>query len=574
MTNALLLDRLTGMYRGSVSRVDDPEGRSRIRARVPSVLGYAESAWALPQVPFTEPGTLPRVGDPVWITFEGGDPAKPIWVGTWLRSVLGTGGGGGATLGSAAPLALGTAAAGTSLFASREDHVHPFTGLFKVYNVLDYGAVGDGVTDDYAAITACINASTLGSLVIFPGRANSYMTSQTIVLRPGRSYVGAHRIWSVIKATNGSNLDAVLASEAWMGTTATTGDNPTFVSNLGINANRANQSSGAGHGVALLTFWDDLQYVEVQNCLGNGIHYSATRRDGTEITGSSVEHHLFRCVVRNVNGYGIRVYDPTPSAQTITDGWLNDCVVQNVGFDGIRVDSSAGWRVEGCHLYGLPQHGIHMGRADSTRVEGNYIETWGTSATPGTYAAIAMGDGTTTFIGSPNPSVVANNTAYYGSGAAGGTTIYGILTGTSNGATAILSLVANTLYSNGFFTGIRLVNQGSTSTTYVRTAGNNVQGWATRISAAVASGVMQVSGDLFPVALATTATDGFARLPSMAGVPSGVPSTAEGIPIVVDSTNKRIDAYIGGGWVSFQHIEVASAAPSSPVVGDLWVDTS
>lgn len=52
--------------------------------------------------------------------------------------------------------------------------------------------------------------------------------------------------------------------------------------------------------------------------------------------------------------------------------------------------------------------------------------------------------------------------------------------------------------------------------------------------------------------LATTATGGFAGLPSCAGAPTGVPASIPTgqIPMVIDSTNSRIYAYIGGAWKS------------------------
>lgn len=64
-----------------------------------------------------------------------------------------------------------------------------------------------------------------------------------------------------------------------------------------------------------------------------------------------------------------------------------------------------------------------------------------------------------------------------------------------------------------------------------------------------------VSGDVNTVlsdgALATTATDGFVYFPSMAGVPSGVPTGYTGtIPLVIDSTNSRLYGRIGGSWVN------------------------
>ncbi len=79
--------RFWGKYRGVVRDVADPEQMGRIRARVPSVLGETELPWALPCVPFAGDThglvLLPVEGDGVWIEFEGGDPALPVWTGCW-----------------------------------------------------------------------------------------------------------------------------------------------------------------------------------------------------------------------------------------------------------------------------------------------------------------------------------------------------------------------------------------------------------------------------------------------------------------------------------------------------------
>src|SRR5258705_532852 len=67
-----------------------------------------------------------------------------------------------------------------------------------VFNVKDYGALGDGVADDTAEITAAIAASTFGGIVYFP--PGTYMVSSTIELLSGRTYQGAGRESSIIKA--------------------------------------------------------------------------------------------------------------------------------------------------------------------------------------------------------------------------------------------------------------------------------------------------------------------------------------------------------------------------------------
>lgn len=80
-----------GKYRGVVSDIQDPLQIGRIRARVPDVMGTAESGWAMPCFPFGGAGmgffALPKVNAGVWIEFEHGDPDYPIWVGAWYGSV-------------------------------------------------------------------------------------------------------------------------------------------------------------------------------------------------------------------------------------------------------------------------------------------------------------------------------------------------------------------------------------------------------------------------------------------------------------------------------------------------------
>ena len=78
-----------GKYAGIVTDTDDPKGIGRLRARVPEVFGEEEACgWALPCAPWGGGFNrgffaLPEVGDTAWIEFEAGDPARPIWSGTF-----------------------------------------------------------------------------------------------------------------------------------------------------------------------------------------------------------------------------------------------------------------------------------------------------------------------------------------------------------------------------------------------------------------------------------------------------------------------------------------------------------
>jgi hypothetical protein len=155
-----------------------------------------------------------------------------------------------------------------------------------------------------------------------------------------------------------------------------------------------------------------------------------------------------------------------------------DCIIQASALDGIRIDDGEGWAVRGCHLYSLPQTGINIGRAANTRVTGNFVETWGTSATAATYAAIAIGDGTNTFTGSSDPSVVSGNVAFFNSSVAGGTVIYGIMYAAPSGGTANISITGNALLSNTFFTAIHAQHQSGSAASNLALSGNQCTGWA------------------------------------------------------------------------------------------------
>jgi hypothetical protein len=82
---AVAMKKLFGKYRGRVEDNADPQGLGRVEVSSPAALGAGARAWALPCVPYAEPGVglamLPSVGADVWVEFEGGDPRHPIWTG-------------------------------------------------------------------------------------------------------------------------------------------------------------------------------------------------------------------------------------------------------------------------------------------------------------------------------------------------------------------------------------------------------------------------------------------------------------------------------------------------------------
>ena len=81
---------LYGKYRGTVAGNEDPQRIGRIQALVPAVWGNAPGPWATPCLPMAGLNAglfaIPPIGAGVWIEFETGDPASPVWVGGYWTS--------------------------------------------------------------------------------------------------------------------------------------------------------------------------------------------------------------------------------------------------------------------------------------------------------------------------------------------------------------------------------------------------------------------------------------------------------------------------------------------------------
>jgi hypothetical protein len=82
--------KLYGIYRGTVADDRDTSGRRRLKLKVPQVFGTEITDWAWPREDASTKVQVPAVGQGVWVMFEGGDPAFPLWVGTF-GTVQGTG---------------------------------------------------------------------------------------------------------------------------------------------------------------------------------------------------------------------------------------------------------------------------------------------------------------------------------------------------------------------------------------------------------------------------------------------------------------------------------------------------
>lgn len=72
-----------GIYRGIVHDTRDPLLQNRIKLRIPQIFGQDVSEWAWPLQMASTELELPAIGQGVWVAFESGNPAYPMWLGTF-----------------------------------------------------------------------------------------------------------------------------------------------------------------------------------------------------------------------------------------------------------------------------------------------------------------------------------------------------------------------------------------------------------------------------------------------------------------------------------------------------------
>ena len=160
-------------------------------------------------------------------------------------------------------------------------------------NVKDYGATGDGATDDTSAIQTALNtASSLGAGVILPEGTYIVDPSVSISLSEG-SYLTGVGAGSVIKIKDNSNvLNNLIKAESV---------NRVTLKDFVIDGNRANQDASdavACHYGIYLASSDNsrIDGVTVFNTTGVGIHvYDSDNTVITNCESYGNRYHAFEC---------------------------------------------------------------------------------------------------------------------------------------------------------------------------------------------------------------------------------------------------------------------------------------
>jgi Pectate lyase superfamily protein len=243
-------------------------------------------------------------------------------------------------------------------------------GRFSSYttNVKDFGAVGDGLTDDTNAIAAAISAASSGGKVLFP--QGTYVT-KTQLLYSRVHLQGAGIETTILLLKNGTNGDLFQGSvngytSALVNVAATNASGSAggiynwSLQDITLDGNKAGQSGGPAYCLRQYGFGFILLNVRMRNGYSGGM-YSDWNGGGSS-GADSMEAQIVNLKIHDCNGLGLEWAGPHDSHFVNVLSYANGSTNFHIGPNATAV------LMENCHGFS-PGSGVS---ACSFLIEGGY----------------------------------------------------------------------------------------------------------------------------------------------------------------------------------------------------------
>lgn len=229
-------------------------------------------------------------------------------------------------------------------------------------SVKDFGAVGDGVTDDTTSIQAALNAAAGARWALYFPKGVYLIAAALTGGRDTTIYGDGWR--STIRVANGTNPAHILKFGDETGVTSVE------VRDIEFDGNKTGNPTGGDGLVIVRGYKANLFNVRVIDCVGDGIQYEAA--------GSCFENYLYSVSSYRNDGYGIRMtgggvtdthiiggdigYNATGGVVLATSCSVNNATIWGGGQPNSRGVVSAGvsFQIVGNRIEGHGQHGIYI----------------------------------------------------------------------------------------------------------------------------------------------------------------------------------------------------------------------
>ena len=337
--------------------------------------------------------------------------------------------------------------------------------LRETISVKDFGAVGDGITDDAAAINAAQNAlSSAGGGILFwpPG---TYLTKSILVLYSNIIWQGSGIDVSIIKADSSMTTDMIATNGFYglTGTNSTAGIYKFGLRDIGINGNKAARGA-AGNCLVIYGYDYFLNNVIIYNAPLDGMYSEWGTSPGAPSNaspaGDFMESSLCRVKFFNNTRDGLVFNGPH-------DTQINNLLTYNNGRYGAWFGQSANYSgsatvLNSFHAYGNGSWGAKI----DTAIVGVEIQ----SETNG----FGFGGTGGIVVTSPNGSLAASEVQVFNNTGTGisyqnaGGKLAGVAAWINTGDGINISNIKNTL------TGVHSYNNGGNGLTLTTAAGQCV----------------------------------------------------------------------------------------------------
>jgi hypothetical protein len=272
------------------------------------------------------------------------DPPRPLAALTEItrRAMLTRGGAIAAGTGAAV---VGAAAVGAAASGYGSDTGNGET----VFNVRQFGATGDGKSDDTDKLQAAISAARVhGGVVFFP--PGTYLTRRLTMY--SRVHLrGSGGDATILRLKAGAN-SAIVESDgfgALSGTRGSGGITMFSVRDLTLDGNKAQNLKG-GYGLRLYGYGYELTEVTAFDCRNDAVYTEWGSAGALPAPSHQMESRLTAIRTHDNEGHGIHFRGPHDSM------FLNCVSFQNTGA-GFRLDGDAmGTSMVNCHAWGVRQN--------------------------------------------------------------------------------------------------------------------------------------------------------------------------------------------------------------------------